>query len=47
MGKELVGRYLQVEGFRVAETAYPHVLDNRKNKFADELLYPLDFYCCN
>ena len=43
MGKELVGRYLKVEGFGVAEAAYPHVLKNRKNKLSGELLYPLDF----
>ena len=38
MGEELAGRYLRVEGFEVAEAAYPHVLTNRKNKLADELL---------
>ena len=43
MGKELVGRYLKVEGFGVAEAAYPHVLKTRKNKLAGELLYPLEF----
>ena len=36
--EELVGRYLQIEGFRVAEAAYPHVLDDRKNKLAGRIL---------
>ena len=35
MSEELVGRYLQVEGFGVAEAAYPHVLGDHKNKLAD------------
>ena len=47
MGEELVGRYLQVEGFGVAEAAYPHVLNNCKNKLAGKLLYPLYFSWCN
>ena len=38
MGEELAGRYLRVEGFEVAEAAYPHVLTDRKNKLSDELL---------
>ena len=47
MVEELVGRYFQVEGFGVPEEAHPHVLDDRKNKLAGELLYPLDFSWCN
>ena len=42
-----MGRYFQVEGFGVPEEAHPHVLDDRKNKLAGELLYPLDFSWCN
>ena len=38
MGEELAGCYLQLEGFGVAEAAYPYVLDNRKNKLSDELI---------
>ena len=37
-GEELAGRYLRVEGFGVAEAAYPHVLTDRKNKLAGKLL---------
>ena len=44
MVEELEGRYIWVEGFGVIEAAYPHVLDDRKNKLADELLCLLDFY---
>ena len=47
MGEELEGRYLLVEGLGVAEAAYPHVLDDRKNKLAVELLCPLDLFWCN
>ena len=35
MSEELVGCYLQVEVFGVAEAAYPHVLGDHKNKLAD------------
>ena len=44
MGEELEGCYLRVEGFGVAEAAYPHDLDDRKNKLVDEMLCPLDFF---
>ena len=47
MGEELEGCYLRVEGFGVAEAAYPHVLDDRKNKLVDELICLLDFFWCN
>ena len=43
IGEELAGSYLRVEGFGVAEAAYPNVLTDRNNKLAGELLCPLNF----
>ena len=43
MGEDLAGRYLRVEGFGVAEAAYSHVFDDRKNKLSGKLLCLLDF----
>ena len=46
-GEELAGRYFWLEGFRFAEVACPHVIDDRKNKLAVELLCLLDLFWYN